>query len=68
MVGDDRLERVHSGLREGVWKILSWETKSGGESAQPLQMEKSKYLAKSMEMDNLSIKTWKLQESHHSNF
>ena len=34
--------------------------KSGGESAQPLQMEKSKYLAKSMAMDNLSIKIWKL--------
>src|SRR3954463_3407040 len=29
---------------------------------------KPKYLALSKEMDTLSIKAWKLQESHHSNF
>ena len=55
-------------LREGFWKVLSWETKSGGESAQPLQMEKSKYLAKSLVMDNLSIKTWKLSRISSSQF
>ena len=33
--------------------------KSCGESAQPLQMEESKYLAMSLVKDNLSIKTWK---------
>src|SRR3954464_7959940 len=42
--------------------------KSGGESAQPLQMEKSKYLAMSLEKDNLSIKAWKLSRISSSQF
>ena len=42
--------------------------KSGGESAQPLQMEESKYLAMSLEKDNLSIKTWKLSRISSSEF
>src|SRR3954468_23071292 len=42
--------------------------KSCGESAPPLQMEESKYLAKSMVMDNLSIKTWKLSRISSSQF
>ena len=42
--------------------------KSCGESAQPLQMEESKYLAMSLEKDNLSIKTWKLSRISSSQF
>ena len=62
------LEHVHFGLREGFWKILSWETKSCGESAPPLQSVKSKYLAMSLAKDNLSIKTWKLSRISSSQF
>src|SRR3954466_16300484 len=42
--------------------------KSCGESAQPLQMEESKYLAMSLTRDNLSIKTWKLSRIYSSQF
>ena len=42
--------------------------KSCGESAQPLQMEESKYLAMSLVLDNLSIKTWKLSRISSSQF
>src|SRR3954463_13350520 len=52
-----------------LWKgPVLVKIKSDGESAQPLQMEKSKYLAKSMVMDNLSIKTWKLSRISSSQF
>src|SRR4051812_15544133 len=44
------------------------EIKAGGESAQPLQKEESKYLAKSLVWDNLSIKTWKLSRISSSQF
>ena len=55
-------------LREGFWKVLSWWIKSCGESAQPLQMEESKYLSMSLALDNLSIKTWKLSRISSSQF
>ena len=42
--------------------------KACGESAQPVQMEESKYLAKSLVLDNLSIKTWKLSRISSSQF
>src|SRR3954451_14385962 len=42
--------------------------KACGESAQPLQMEESKYLAMSLVLDNLSIKTWKLSRISSSQF
>src|SRR4051812_14612243 len=42
--------------------------KSCGESAQPLQMEESKYLAMSLVLENLSIKTWKLSRISSSQF
>src|SRR3954469_18630076 len=42
--------------------------KSFGESAQPLQIEESKYLAMSLVLDNLSIKTWKLSRISSSQF
>ena len=42
--------------------------KSCGESAQPLQSVKSKYLAMSLAKDNLSIKTWKQSRISSSKF
>src|SRR3954463_4855380 len=42
--------------------------KDCGESAPPLQTEESKYLAKSMVWDNLSVKTWKLSRISSSQF
>ena len=42
--------------------------KSCGESAQPLQMEESKYLAMSLVLDNLSINTWNLSRISSSQF
>src|SRR3954464_5408703 len=42
--------------------------KACGESAPPLQMEESKYLAKSLVWENLSIKTWKLSRISSSQF
>src|SRR3954468_7039541 len=44
------------------------QIKSCGESAQPLQMEESKYLPMSLVLDNISIKTWKLSRISSSQF
>ena len=47
---------------------ISMHFESCGESAQPLQMEESKYLAMSLVLDNMSIKTWKLSRISSSQF
>ena len=69
MVGDDRFGarpfRSKGRLMKGPVLV---KIKSCGESAPPLQMEETKYLAMSPVMDNLSIKTWKLSRISSSQF
>src|SRR3954463_13784334 len=48
--------------------LVSMHVESCGESAPPLERVKSKYLAMSPAMDNLSIKTWKLSRISSSQF
>ena len=69
MVGVDRFGARPFWSKGRLLKdLVSMHVESCGESAQPLQMEESKYLAMSLVLDNLSIKTWKLSRISSSQF